>query len=218
MDGEVGRLFKKLIRSMESLKAENHTLSDSLKKTRFQLLRLLTKIVEEVDPYTKGHSVKVYRYVLKIAKRLRLSQRQINAIGNAALLHDVGKIAIDKKILNKKGKLAPEEFAVIRNHPSVGVDIIGQIEYLKVSCPHILYHHATYEGGGYPHHKFKGEEIPIGARIIAVADSYDAMISDRPYRKAYSKECAIEELRLRSGRMYDPRIVDVFIEILEEKS
>ncbi|MBL7069573.1 MAG: HD-GYP domain-containing protein [Candidatus Omnitrophica bacterium] len=217
MDGEVGHLFKKLIRSMELLKTENHTLSDNLKKTRFQLLRLLTKIVEEIDPHTKGHSIKVYRYVIKIAKRLQLSQRQISTIGNAALLHDVGKIAIDRNILNKKGKLTPQEFAVIRNHPTVGVDIISQIEYLKSSCPHVLYHHARFEGGGYPRHKFKGEEIPIGARIIAVADSYDAMTSDRPYRKAYAKECAIEELKLRSGRMYDPQIVDIFIEMLEEK-
>ena len=217
MDGKVGHLFKKLIRSMETLKTENHTLSDSLKNTRFQLLRLLTKIVEEIDPHTKGHSIKVHRYVIKIAKRLQLSQRQINTIGNAALLHDVGKIAVDRTILNKKGKLTPQEFAVIRNHPTVGVDIIGQIEYLKSACPHILYHHAKFAGGGYPRHNMRGGEIPIGARIIAIADCYDAMTSDRPYRKAYPKELAIEELKLRSGKVYDPQIVDIFIGMLEEK-
>ena len=216
MDGKAEAVYSGLIETVELLKKQNKTLFSKLAKSNLQILRLLIKIVEQIDPYTKGHSLKVYRHVIKMAKRLNLDKEDIAIIGKAALLHDIGKIAIDKRILNKKGKLTKEELDMVRAHPSIGAQIIEKIECLKANCPHILYHHARFNGGGYPEQDLKFEDIPIGARLIAVADSYDAMTSDRPYRKAYSKEKAIEELRRGTGTQYDPKVVAIFLEILTE--
>jgi len=209
-------LYKDLVVHLESLRKENSNLFTKLQRNKFQVLKLLIKIVEEIDPYTKGHSLKVYRYVVKLARKLHLSKKESEIIGRAALLHDIGKIVVDKKILNKKGKLTKQEFAVIKTHPLVGVEIVKEVEHLAASCPHILYHHSKFNGEGYPKHRL-GRDIPIGARIIAIADSYDAMTSDRPYRKAFDKEYAIKELKRCSGKQYDPRIVNIFLEILEEE-
>jgi len=207
-------IYKRLVEGVEMLKREKESLFSKLRKNKFQVLKLLIKIVEEIDPYTKGHSLAVYRYAIKIAKGLKLNQQLIILIGRAALLHDIGKIAIDKKILNKADKLTEKEFEIIKSHPAVGAEIVREIDHLHPMCADILYHHVQYSGGGYPKHSFKYEDIPIGARIIAIADSYDAMISNRPYRKAYSKEYAISELKRCAGGMYDPRIVNIFLEIL----
>jgi HD-GYP domain-containing protein (c-di-GMP phosphodiesterase class II) len=215
MDQNAEWIYNKLIEGVKLLKKENETILNKLHRNKLEILRLLIKIVEEIDPYTKGHSLKVYRFVIKLAKRFKLTADEIDAIGNAALLHDVGKIVVDKEILNKKGKLTEHEFAMIKMHSVIGADIARESEYLKTASPHILYHHARYDGGGYPPHNFKYDEIPLGARLIAVADSYDAMTSNRPYRKAYSKEYAIEELKKNSGKMYDPKVVNAFLEILK---
>ena len=217
MDRKAESIYNRLMDNVELLKKENDTLFSRLRKSKYQVLKLLIKIVEEVDPYTKGHSLKVYRYTIKMAKRQKLGRKLIGIIGKAALLHDIGKIAIDKKILNKKGKLTEEEYLEIKTHPIIGAEIVQEIEELHPTCIYILYHHAQYCGGGYPKNEFKYEDIPIGARIIAIVDSYDAMISERPYRKAYSREYAISELRRCAGEMYDPRLVEDFIAMLEEE-
>lgn len=217
MSKKTEAIYKKLVEGAELLKEENGKLIKKLKKNKFEILKLLIRIVEEIDPYTKGHSLNVYRRVMKIAKRLKLSKKDIDIIGKAALLHDIGKIAIDRRILNKKGKLTKEEFAMVHLHPLIGSKIVKEIEDLKTTSPHILYHHAKYEGGGYPKNNFKYERLPIGARLIAIADSYDAMRSNRPYRKAYSKEYAIKELKRCAGKEYDPKIVGLFISIINKK-
>ncbi len=216
MDREARPIYKKIKEGLDSLRKENSALFKELHKNKHQTLRLLVKIVEEIDPYTKGHSLKVYRYVMKLGKRLGLKGREINIIGKAGLLHDIGKIVVGHRILNKKGELTEEEFSVIKTHTIMGAKIVGEVKQLKESIPHILYHHARYDGGGYPDGKLKSENIPIGARMIAVVDSYHAMISDRPYRKAYSKRHAIEELRRCTGRQYDPRVVNTFIKMQAE--
>jgi putative nucleotidyltransferase with HDIG domain len=217
VDRKAESIYNKLMDNVDLLKKENETLFSRLRKSKLQVLKLLIKIVEEVDPYTKGHSLQVYKYTIKMAKKRKLSRKLMGIIGRAALLHDIGKIAIDKKILNKRGKLTEEEYSEIKTHPIIGAEIVQEIEELHPTCIHILYHHAQYCGGGYPENAFKYEDIPIGARIIAIVDSYDAMISDRPYRKAYSREYAISELRRCAGGMYDPRLVEEFIAMLEEE-
>ena len=217
MDNRAESIYKKLVDNVELLKKENDSLFSKLRKSKFQILKLLIKIVEEVDPYTKGHSLKVYRYVVRMAKKLKLDKKLIDVIGRAALLHDIGKIAIDKRVLNKKGKLTEEEYIEIKTHPIIGAEIVQEIEELNPTCVHILYHHTKYSGGGYPNNGLKYEDIPVGARIIAIADSYDAMISDRPYRKAHSREYAISELKRCAGGMYDPRIVKEFLEMIEDE-
>ena len=188
-------IYRKLVEGVEMLKKENESLFSKLRKSKFQILKLLIKIVEEIDPYTKGHSLSVYKHAIRIAKALNLERKLISIIGRAALLHDIGKIAIDRKILNKKGKLSKEEFEIIKAHPAIGAEIVQEIDYLHPACADILYHHAQYSGGGYPKHSFKYEDIPLGARIIAIVDSYDAMTSDRPYRKAIVKSTPYLSLR-----------------------
>lgn len=217
MEKKYESIYKKLIDGVSLLKKENDLLFAKLRKSKFQILKLLIKIVEEIDPYTKGHSLKVYKYAIKIAKKLGLDRKQVRIISRAALLHDIGKIAIDKKVLNKEGKLTDEEFEIIKAHPVIGADIVREVEALNPASTHILYHHVKYNGGGYPKHSFRFDEIPLGARIIAVADSYDAMTSNRPYRKAFTQEYAVSELRKYSGEMYDPNIVETFLGLIANK-
>jgi putative nucleotidyltransferase with HDIG domain len=211
-------IYRKLMDGVEMLKRENETLFSKLRKSKFQIIKLLIKIVEEIDPYTKGHSLQVYKHAIRIAKRMKLGRKLVSIVGRAALLHDIGKIAIDRRILNKKGKLTEEEYNIIKTHPIIGAEIVQEVEDLHPTCVHILYHHAKYCGGGYPKNSFKYEDIPIGARIIAIVDSYDAMVSDRPYRKAYSKEYAISELKRCAGGMYDPNIVETFLDMLRQNN
>jgi len=210
-------LYSKLTEGIEFLKDENDTLFKKLRRNKLQILKLLIKIVEEIDPYTKGHSIKVYRYTIRILKRLKLKKKDMITIGKAALLHDIGKIAINKDILNKPGRLTEKEYAAIKAHPRIGAEIAQEVKELKTSCQDILYHHLWYNGRGYPFSKLQCDDIPLGARIIAVADGYDAMTSNRPYRKAFDKEHAIGELKRCSGTQYDPKIVEIFITILKTR-
>ena len=215
---KVEEVCKKLVGNIELLKEENEMLLTKFLRNKFHMLKLLIKIVEEMNPYSKGHSLRVYRYVMKIARRLKLSKKETSIIGKAALLHDIGKVAIGSKVLNKKGELTDREWSIIQAHSGIGADIVREIEHFKEVAEHILHHHAKYEGGGYPKSKLRQEEIPLGARLIAVADSYDAMRSDRPYRRAYSKEYAMNELKKCAITQYDPKIVMIFINILERET
>jgi HD-GYP domain-containing protein (c-di-GMP phosphodiesterase class II) len=135
---------------------------------------------------------------------------------HAAMLHDLGKIGIPDEILLKKGKLTDSEYDIIRKHPQIGAEIIRHIHFLKDVAPIVLYHHERFDGFGYCS-GLKGKEIPLGARIIAIADVYQALTSDRPYRKAYSKEEALKIITEGSGTQFDPEIVKVFFEIIEAK-
>jgi HD-GYP domain-containing protein (c-di-GMP phosphodiesterase class II) len=130
-------------------------------------------------------------------------------------LHDIGKIGVPDSILNKPSKLSEEEQALMRNHPKVGLKIIGGIELFKPAIPFIIAHHEYYDGSGYPK-GLKGEEIPIEGRILAVVDTFDAILSDRPYRKGSSLERAVSELLKNRGTQFDPQVVDVFLEVLRQ--
>jgi len=129
-------------------------------------------------------------------------------------LHDLGKIGVSEKILLKKSKLTKREFEEIKKHPQIGADILRPIQFLRNIIPLVFYHHEKWDGSGYPS-GIKGEEIPIGVRIIAIADVYQALTSDRPYRKAYKKEKAIAILKKGSGCQFDPRITGIFLRILQ---
>lgn len=134
----------------------------------------------------------------------------------AAVLHDLGKVGISEKILLKKGKLTKKELAEIRKHPQIGIEIIRSIHFLRGLVPLILYHHERWDGTGYPS-GLKGEQIPIGARIIAIADVYQALISDRPYRRAYTRAKAIKIIKNSSGTHFDSQVADIFIKIVEKE-
>lgn len=179
-----------------------------------QELVKLTESVADKDNYTYDHTEIVKDYATRIGNKLRLSKEKIENIGLAALLHDVGKVDIPDNILKKPGKLTEEEFEVIKQHPIVGAEMVKDTYYENLSDI-ILQHHERIDGTGYPY-GLKGDEIMIEAQIVAMADTYHAMASDRPYRKAIDIKDIVNELRELSGKLYDKKVVDALIEILEE--
>ena len=173
----------------------------------------LVSTVEARDHYTYGHSRKVNTYAVALAELIGLSPDEVSKVSTAALLHDIGKIGVPDKILNKKGKLSEEDWEAIRSHPRLGANIVGNIPNLVPCVGGILYHHERWDGGGYPE-GLKGEEIPIEARILAIADTFAAMTSARPYRPALHTEEVIKEIRRCTGSQFDPKLVEGFIGII----
>ncbi|TBR16636.1 HD-GYP domain-containing protein, partial [bacterium] len=173
------------------------------------------KTIEVKDHYTGEHGEHIVYFATEIARELNLPKPEIENIKQAAILHDLGKVGISERILCKKAKLTQEEFNEIKKHPQIGVDIIRPIQFLHGIIPYILYHHERWDGRGYPS-GLKGEEIPMGARIISVADVYHALTSNRPYRKAYSREEALKIIKEGSGSQFDPKVVAVFLKIIKK--
>ena len=176
----------------------------------------IVKVVEAKDVYTAGHSVRVAEYSEEIAREMGLNEYDIEILTNLANLHDIGKIQIDLSLLNKRGKLSDSDWKEMKRHPIVGYDIVKEITFLKDKADAVLYHHERIDGRGYPYGK-KGDDIPLFAKILCVADSYDAMTTERPYREALSREQAILELKRNSGKQFDPVVCKTMIEILEKK-
>ena len=191
-------------------------MSQQSKSDLLATITVLIKLIEMKDPYTEGHSEKVSMWSEIVARNLGLNKKEQEEIKLAARLHDIGKISIPDRILNKPGRLNKEEYAEVKKHPGLGADILSNIDRLKEVSRIIRHHHEWYNGEGYPD-GLVGEKIPLGSRIINVVDAYQAMISNRPYRKAFPKEKAIAELKRGAGTQFDPEIVRVFIEILNEK-
>jgi diguanylate cyclase (GGDEF)-like protein/putative nucleotidyltransferase with HDIG domain len=173
----------------------------------------LVSVVESRDPYVYGHSRKVNAYAVALTEALGLPPDEVSAVSTAALLHDIGKIGIPDEVLNKKEQLSRENWEAIKAHPRLGKNIVTSIPQLVHCADSILYHHEKWDGSGYPA-GLKGEEIPIGARIIAVADSFEAMTSARPYRPPLSREEASKELRKGAGIQFDPKLVEAFIGVI----
>lgn len=180
-----------------------------LKQLNSDLLRVLIKTIEAQDPYTSGHSVRVAEGAIAIAKEMRLSPKEVRKIETAALLHDIGKIdASYREILRKDGPLSDDQWKLIREHPEKGVDLVKSVRSLNPDIlDYIRHHHERYDGGGYPD-GLSGEDIPLGARIIMVSDTIDAMITERPYRDALPPEVIRDELVEHKGAQFDPDVVD----------
>jgi diguanylate cyclase (GGDEF)-like protein len=174
----------------------------------------LVSVVEARDPYVYGHSRRVNTYAVALAEAIGLSPDESSRVSTAALLHDIGKIGIPDKVLNKKGGLNEEDWRAVKAHPRLGANIISNIPNLVPCVSIILHHHERWDGAGYPE-RLKGEDIPIGARILAIADSFEAMTSARPYRPALSLEQVVKELRQGAGHQFDPQLVELFIGIIE---
>jgi HD-GYP domain-containing protein (c-di-GMP phosphodiesterase class II) len=190
---------------------DNSRLYQELEEMFFQTAESLADAIEKRDPYTGGHTQRVTLYCSAIAKYLRLSPMERKWLKMASVLHDIGKIGIADQILRKPSRLTSEEYNMIKRHSDMGVEIIEHIRQLREIIPGVKYHHEMMDGKGYPD-GLRGENIPLAAKIVAVADTYDAMTTDRPYRKALEKETAIEELKKCSGTQFDSEVVEAFIQ------
>ncbi|MFO8057337.1 MAG: response regulator [bacterium] len=194
---------------------ENARLFENLQLTFRQTIQGLVGTLEAKDKYTSGHSRRVTELAVKIAHQLGLAPREVERIEWAGLLHDIGKIGIRLEALNKPEKITEQEHEMFKDHTVMGKQILESIHFLREIVPLVYHHHEWYDGSGYPE-GIAGEDIPLGARILAVADSYDAMTSDRPYRKAMSRDESIKELKKFAGSQFDPRLVDIFIQVLQK--
>jgi putative nucleotidyltransferase with HDIG domain len=190
--------------------AQRHV--DQLNELFLSTVEALAMAVDAKDQITHGHIRRVQVYAVELAKRLGVSdESHLSAIETAALLHDMGKLAIPEHILNKPGPLTEAEFETMKCHSEIGADLLSSIRFPYPVVPIVRHHHEQWEGTGYPA-RISGTDIPLGARILAVVDCFDALTSDRPYRQRLSREDAFTILRARRGKAYDPLVVDSFIE------
>jgi len=185
------------------------------KKGHLDLLRALSAAIDAKDPYTRGHSSRVSQLALLLAEELRLGDRRKEMLEYAAVLHDVGKIGINDAILGKKSSLDEEEMMVVKEHPAIGQEIVSGIDFLKDAAMFVRAHHERCDGSGYPDRK-KGSDIPLEAKILAVADVFDALTSDRPYRKAFSYENAFHIMEKDERECYDCKVVAALRKIISE--
>ena len=207
---ENARLYEDLVGKNADLVRVNHSLEENFAQTIVGFAHAL----EESDRYTRGHSERVAAYARVLALGLELPAPEIETVVQSALLHDIGKIGIRAEKLNKPGKLTPEEVTMFRTHPAKGRRILEPIPFMRNLIPGCWCHHESFDGGGYPQ-GIAGDDIPFLGRVVAVADAYDAMTSDRSYRKALSHEIAVQELDRCAGAQFDPRIVEVFLRVIE---
>jgi len=196
-----------LERSMQSKTLELSETYEKLKAANMQTVQALAETIEAKDQYTQGHCERVRSLAVRLARELKLPEDQIEPLEFAALLHDIGKMGISENILNKKGRLLPHEFAQIQTHPEIGYKILAKSKGLQRIAEIVLYHHERWDGGGYPA-GLREDKIPLGSRIIAVADSVDAMTTIRPYRRALSWEECWEEILINKGLQFDPVAVE----------
>jgi HD-GYP domain-containing protein (c-di-GMP phosphodiesterase class II) len=195
--------------------ATTQALHHELYELLLDVVKSLVTAIEAKDEYTRGHSERVFRLSVLIARRLGLPAKEMRTLTWAALLHDIGKIAVSGKILRKPGRLTDEEFGKVRTHPERGCMVLEPIRQLGKVLPAIRHHHERFDGTGYPD-RLKGMDIPLLARIIFVADAFDAIVSARPYRPPGTLDYAISEIQRGAGNQFDPRIVRVFTEVARE--
>ncbi|HPQ69095.1 MAG TPA: GAF domain-containing protein [bacterium] len=207
--------FLSLLAGQAAVAIQNANLYNTLQTSYLHTIISLANALEARDQYLSGHSTSVMRNAVRIAQKMGLSPREIEDVRNASVLHDIGKIGIRDAILLKPGKLDDSEWLVIKQHPDMGSKIVAPVRHLARCVPLILNHHERWDGSGYPI-GLAGTDIPLGARVIAVADTYDAMVSNRPYRKAFSHEEAIAEIKRVAGTQLDPDVVAAFVEVARD--
>jgi len=194
---------------------DNKSLYELLKRNYFETVSALSSALEAKDKYTRGHSERVMYFAIGIGEELGLSKDALRNLRYAAVLHDIGKIGISESIITKPGRLSDHEWEVIQSHPQIGADILASIDFLKSAREFVRFHHERFDGTGY--YSKQKEDYPFEATIIALADSYDALTSDRPYRKAILPEVAIKELKKSVGKRYDAKVFDAFVAFLKRE-
>ncbi|MCS7311440.1 MAG: HD domain-containing protein [Acidobacteria bacterium] len=205
-------------RLLDEIQAYVRKLEDKAEENRrlfYDSIKMLAAAIDAKDPYTRGHSERVSRYARTIAQFMDFSDEEIEKVYLAGLLHDVGKIGIQDRILQKPAALTDEEYEIMKTHPERGYKIMKEIKQLADVVPGMRYHHENWDGTGYPF-GLKGEQIPLIARIIAVADTFDAMTTDRPYQRRMPAEKAVERIVMLSGRRFDPKVVQAFVQAYEQ--
>jgi putative nucleotidyltransferase with HDIG domain len=208
--------FFSTLANQTAVAIENARLYDDLEDTFVQTVIALANAIDVRDTYTSTHSQWIAKWAVETAEYLGCTPEDIQTIRWGGLLHDIGKIGIPDHILNKYGKLNQSEWKIIHRHPVLGAEMISPIKKLAKVAPLIKYSHEHFDGSGYPY-GLAGERIPLGARIISVVDSFSAMRDIRTYKKSYSVEEAVEELKQKSGSMYDPVVVESFLHVFETK-
>ncbi|HLD30088.1 MAG TPA: diguanylate cyclase, partial [bacterium] len=199
--------------SVYELKNKLEKLTRRRTQTLLETIFAFARTIKQKDQYTGEHADRTVYYAGLLAKELKLAPAQVETIRQAAQLHDLGKIGVSEKILKKRGKLTAREFAEVKKHPQIGADILRPIQSLKEVVPMVLYHHERWDGKGYPY-GLKGEAIPLGARIIALSDAFQALTFGRPYRRAYSLEKSIDIIAKEAGTKFDPEIVKAFTAVV----
>ena len=204
----------KILGSQIAFVIQNAELFNNLEKAYLDTLSALTNAIDAKDSYTRGHSDRVTELSVRLAKEAKVENSDLEKIRLGGMLHDIGKIGIPENILNKPGRLDDHEFEVIKSHPVMGVSILGGVEFLQNVVPIIKHHHERYGGNGYPD-KLKGGDIPFLARIVSIADTYDAMTTNRPYRKALTIEESLKEIERCKGTQFDPELADLFVKMIQ---
>ena len=217
-EDEIARLGSNFNYMAGNIEALVRRLKKALRQNQelfLETIKTLAAAIDAKDPYTRGHSERVSSYSMAITRHLGMSQEEVFRVHIASILHDVGKLGIRESILNKPGGLSDDEFEVMRQHPAIGAQIMSPIRMLKDIIPGIRNHHETWDGSGYPDH-LKGEEIPMVARIIGIADTFDAMTTTRPYQQAMTLDYVLAKMRSMAGSRFDPVVLDAFVAAVKE--
>jgi putative nucleotidyltransferase with HDIG domain len=212
---DMNRNLEGKVRDRTKQLAEKH---QQLRTAYVQTIRTLSEAVDAKDAYTRGHSERVGVYASKIAREMSFPKDVIERVYIAGLLHDVGKIGVRDAVITKPDRLTPEEYEEIKQHPEIGYRILEPVEFLQDVAPCVRHHHERYDGStrGYPD-RLKGDQIPLPSRIILVADTVEAMTSDRPYRKALALEAVVSEIHKYTGTQFDPKVTEPFLRLLERE-
>ncbi len=214
--GDLAYTFNHMSRELQSYDRENRRLIAALQAGYLDTIRSLAAAVDAKDPYTRGHAQRVSALAVEIGRELGLDDAQLQALEYGGILHDIGKIGIPDAILAKRGSLTAKEMDVVRAHPVVGAEIVAGVEFLKDALPAIRHHHERWDGGGYPA-GLEGEAIPLVARIVNIADTWDACTSRRPYQDALPAELVEAILDGLKGAQTDPRVHDALVAVLQRR-
>jgi putative nucleotidyltransferase with HDIG domain len=214
--GELAHTFNYMSQQLSEYDKDNKRLFLDLQRGYIETIRALANSIDAKDPYTRGHSQRVTEYSVELAKEIGLDEEEIARIQFGGILHDIGKIGIREKVLGKQAPLTDEEYEYMKTHPLLGVGIVDPIEFLDRVKPIIRSHHERWDGKGYPD-GLKGEDVDIGARIVNIADSYDAMVTQRPYNTPMTWEQAVARLKQIAGSQHDPKLTEAFLKVLDRR-
>ena len=208
------QIINSIINTIKTINEQLHDKNEELERAYLDTIGILRQTVEAKDPYTRGHSDRVSEYSVLIGKKLGLDEKTLHILKIGGLFHDIGKIGIPDSILLKESKLSDEEYSQIKNHPMIGVHMLGDAAIFTDILPIVKHHHERYDGRGYPS-QLVGDDIPYVARIAAVADTFDAMTSKRSYRDSLPIDVVRAEIERCSGTQFDPNIAKVFLDIMD---